>query len=134
MKEILYDTDIAQIYFEQENKLLTLVWKRYLVSGEYRDVFSRVLEFIQQKDVQKFLADTRLEGTIHPEDRKWLETDVVPAAVKAGLKYSATILDANVFKKYYLSQIKNTSEKSGMNAFQIFDDYDKGRQWLLDQN
>ena len=133
MGEIIFDTDVAKAFFEAEYNLVTLVWKKIVSSAEYRETFSRVADYIIGNKTPKFLADTRLQGIIHPNDRKWLEREIIPKAVKAGLKFTATVLDKNIFKKYYLSTLKDVSESSGMNFFRLFDNYDQGRQWILEQ-
>lgn len=133
MKEILFETDAYQISYEENYKLLTLIWKRYINSNELKDAYYKIIETIKTKGVKLYLADNRLEGTVHPDDRKWVETEVIPTAVKNGLKFVATILDANVFQKYYLSKLKDTSQNSGMSGFKIFGNYDEGRKWILEQ-
>ncbi len=131
MEEKIYKSDYAEIIYEKENNLVTLTWKGFVTSEQYREVFGKVKDVIVEKRVARFLANTTDEGPITPQDRKWLETEIVPITVKAGLQYSATIMSKDVFKKYYLSQIKNSSEKSGMSGFRIFDDLEEGRKWLL---
>lgn len=133
MKNLLFESKIAKIFYEEDLNLITLVWGGISNSVEYRDTFLKVLDYIEKNTIPKLLSDTSLSGTTHPDDRKWLETYVIPKAVKGGLKYTATILDPNVFKKYYLTQLKDSSEKSGMSGFQIFGSYDEGRKWILDQ-
>lgn len=133
MEQTLFQSNVAKIFYEEDKNLITLIWKSIATSAEYRESFLKVLAYIEKDKIPKFLSDTSLEGTVHPNDRKWLETEVIPKAVKAGLKYTATILDPNVFKKYYLSQLKDSSENSGMSGFQIFGNYDEGRKWILKQ-
>jgi hypothetical protein len=132
MEIVLFEKDFSKIIYEEEQKLLSQIWLRPVTSAEYRESFSKVLEIIQEKKVPLFLSDTSMEGIISPEDRQWLEQEMIPKAVVAGLKYSATILNPDAFKKYYLKKIKSKSEESGM-KFRIFGDREEGRKWLLSQ-
>ena len=132
MEEIILDTDFVKITYDTEAKLLIQRWKRIVTSEEYRKAFQVSLEAVSKYNIPLFLSDTSKEGVISPEDRKWLEEVIIPKAVKNGLKYSATIMDKDLYKKYYLSKIKNASEESGM-RFRIFDNYDEGLKWLLSQ-
>ena len=91
------------------------------------------LDTILKYNAALFLSDTSKEGVIAPEDRKWLEEEIIPVAIKNGLKYAATIMDKNLFKKYYLKKIKEASQQFGMMSLRIFDDYEEGRKWLLSQ-
>ncbi len=132
MEEIILDTDFVKITYDTEAKLLIQRWKRIVTSEEYRKAFQVSLEAVSKYNIPLFLSDTSKEGVISPEDRKWLEEVIIPKAVKNGLKYSATIMDKDLYKKYYLSKLKNASEESGM-RFRIFDNYDEGLKWLLSQ-
>jgi len=133
MEQTLFESNVVKIFYEEDKNLITLIWKSIASSTEYKESFLKVLAYIEKDKIPKFLSDTSMAGTVHPDDRKWLETEVVPKAVKGGLKYTATILDANVFKKFYLSQLKDSSQSSGMSGFQIFGNYSKGRKWILEQ-
>ncbi len=130
MEIVLFDKDFSQITYDEAHKLLSQIWKRPVTSAEYRESFSKVLEIIQEKKVPLFLSDTSMQGIISPEDRMWLEQDMIPDAVKAGLQYSATILNPDTFKKYYLQKIKSKSEEAGI-KFRIFGDRQEGIDWLL---
>ncbi len=133
MEEIILDTDFVKITYKPDAKLLVQRWKRVITSEEYRKGFQTSLDTVIKYNIPLFLSDTTKEGIISPEDRKWLEEEVIPKAVQNGLKYSATIMNKDLLKKYYLSKLKNASEQSGM-RFRIFDDYDEGIQWLLSHN
>ncbi len=132
MEEIILDTDFVKIIYNPDTKLLVQRWKRVITSEEYRKGFQTSLDTVIKYNIPLFLSDTTQEGIVAPDDRKWLEEVVIPQAVKNGLKYSATIMDKDLFKKYYLGKIKNASEQTGM-RFRIFDDYDEGLKWLLSQ-
>jgi len=131
MKDIIFDSKCAQIYYEHDNKLLVIIWKRVVLSDEYKQAFSIVLDAVKKYNAPLFLSDTRLQGAIGPDDRIWLETEMIPQALSAGLKYSATVLPKDAFKKYYLTKIKDQSKKSGMTGFELFEDFDEARMWLL---
>ena len=131
MEKIIYEVPYAKIVFEPEYNLLSLYWDGMITSEQYREVFTKVKDFIVENKVKRFLAETTKQGPVSPTDRKWLETELVPQAVAGGLVYSATILGKDVFKQYYLTQIKDASEKAGIN-FRIFDNFEKGRQWILE--
>lgn len=134
MKEILFDNNVAEFIYEPENSLLSLRWKKYANSIEYRDIFTKSLGFIIQFKITKFLADICLEGTVNPDDRKWLETEIIPKTIEAGLKFNAIILNKDIFKKYYLSHIKDSSTKTGILEIKHFEDYEQGYKWIISQN
>lgn len=67
----------------------------------------------------RFLSDTRDQGIVNPENRKWFEKEMVPTAIKAGLKRVAVITNGNAFKRYYLIMILSAVNKLNV-PFRIF--------------
>ncbi|MBN2663107.1 MAG: hypothetical protein JXR68_05615 [Bacteroidales bacterium] len=134
MNNKIFDSDFAEIFYNNDNKMVLLSWKRPVNSEEYRTAFLKVLKTFTEHNFHLLLSDTRLQGAISPSDRKWLETEIIPIAIEAGLKYTATVISEDVFKKYYLGKLKEKSQKAGMTEFEIFDNYDRAIKWLLDKN
>lgn len=132
--EILFDKEYCIITYEKDKNLISLVWKRIISSEEYRRGFEVLKNIILEKQIKRLLTDSRNQGIISPDDRKWLETKVIPVAIKGGLKYVATVLAKDVFKQYYLTKIQSKSKKSGMSEFEIFESIQKAKEWLLNTN
>ena len=58
------------------------------------------------------MSDIRNQKVVSPEHRKWFEKEALPEAVNVcGLKRAATIMDGNIFKKYYLDMLIKASGK-----------------------
>ncbi len=130
MQEIIFDKDFAVIKLDKELSLMELEWKRIISSSEYREGFRCVLENIENNSIARIITDSRKQGIIAPEDRIWLETEMIPKAIKGGLRYIATVMSENVFKKYYLNQIVKQSTKSGI-EMELFDNYNNAKNWIL---
>ncbi|MBN2892113.1 MAG: hypothetical protein JXL97_09615 [Bacteroidales bacterium] len=131
MKEVLLDKEFAEVYYESDLNVITVIWRSIVDSKQYKETFEIILKGIGKYDIPLFLSDTRKQGVVDPKDRKWLETEIIPAALKAGLKYTATVLSKDIFKKYYLNKLKDESKKAGMAGFGIFDDFDEAKDWLM---
>lgn len=114
MKEIIADYDYAEVTYHPDLLMGKVVWKRKTTDQEYRNAFTKLLEFSMNHTVDNFLSDIRNQGVVSPENRKWFETEMLPKAVKSGLKRAATVFDGNVFKKYYMNMIIKVSNKFGM--------------------
>lgn len=80
--EILFDKEYCIITYEKDKNLISLVWKRIISSEEYRRGFEVLKNIILEKQIKRLLTDSRNQGIISPDDRKWLETKVIPVAIK----------------------------------------------------
>ena len=59
MEKIVYEVPYAKIVFEEEHNLVSLYWDGMITSEQYREVFTKVKEYIVENKVKRFLADTR---------------------------------------------------------------------------
>lgn len=130
MKEsILFDKDYASVYYYSEQKLGKILWKRKPESHEYKSAFQALLDHSSKEPVDNFLSDIRKQGVISPDDRRWFEKDMLPLAIKAGLKRAAVIFDGNIFKKYYMNLLIGASNKFGM-PLKLFLSEEEALQWI----
>jgi len=132
--EQIFETDWAKADYYPERQLVIVTWKdkdRVLTFDEYKYPFERSLELqIKKKfEVQYFISDTRNQGTISPKYRKWFQNEAVPRAQKQGLQKAAVVMDANVFKRYYINHIMKTLDTLGM-PFKAFKNLDEAKEWF----
>ncbi len=129
--EMILNEDYCKIVYEKDINLMTLTWLKHPSPEEYKYAFTKRVEAIKKYKIPKLITDTRKEGVVSPSSKKWLETVAIPEAVQGGLKYVASVLDHDAFKKYYLTKIKSTSEQVGM-EFKIFDNnLEEALNWIL---
>lgn len=129
MKKIIKDTNFAEISYDTEFKVGKIVWKRKTESSEYHEAFNTLLEFSKKNDVENFLSDINNQGIVSPENRKWFETEMLPEAIKNGLKRAGIVFDGNVFKKYYLNMIIKVSNKYKM-PIKLFNNEEETYKWF----
>jgi hypothetical protein len=133
--EQIFETDWARGDYYPESKLVIITWKdkdRVLTFDEYKHPFEKSLELQVEKkfDVRFFISDTRNQGAISPKYRKWFQNEAAPRAQKQGLEKAAVVMDANVFKRYYINHIMKTLNTLGL-PFKAFKDLDAAKQWLV---
>jgi hypothetical protein len=129
MKEILENTDYAEISYDPVLKLGKIIWKRKTQTEEYRKAFTTLLEFSKNNEVDNFLSDIRNQGVVSPENRKWFEKEMLPKAIKSGLKRAGSVFDGNVFKKYYMNLLIKVSNKFGM-PLKLFNTEEEALEWF----
>ena len=131
--EIISDLAYAQIKFFNEENLVQVRWKSVpkMQLEEYQNALTLALDF-QEKNSEKvkfYLSDIREQKILSPDFRKWFEKVAIPRAKKSKLKASAVIFDGNVFKKYYLNNIMNSTKKFGI-PFKFFSTREDALIWL----
>lgn len=129
MKEIIKDTDFAQISYDRELVLGKIEWKRKTTTEEYQFAFMTLLDFALKNPSDNFLSDIRKQNVVSPENRKWFETEMLPKAIDAGLKRAAVIFDGNVFKKYYINMIIKVTNKFKL-PMKVFSSEEEALNWF----
>ena len=133
MKTIL-ETDYAVAEFYEEDELVQVTWKK--ISGklpveEYQKMFEVSLEFqAANKDkIKFFLSDIRLQAVLSPDYRKWFQEVAMPNAIKNGIVKAGVLFEGNVFQKYYLNNIMNTTKKFGV-SMKFFGKREDAIKWF----
>lgn len=128
---LIMEEDYVKVYYDKEKELGKVVWFGIADRDQYRKPFMKLLEWAKNgHKVTRFLSDTREQGIVNPENRKWFEQEMVPAAMEAGLKRAAAISGGNVFKRYYLNMILSAINKFNM-PFKIFSDEESAVEFLM---
>ncbi|MBS4013182.1 MAG: STAS/SEC14 domain-containing protein [Bacteroidetes bacterium] len=115
---VIIDNDYVKATYIPKHKLVTVTWHGQVSSENYRGTYNTVLDYqksqMDKMPVTNFMADIRNQGVVNPSDRKWFEEVAIQRAISQGLKKTAVVTDANVFKKYYLNLILKATNKFGL--------------------
>ena len=129
---ILLEKPYVSVLYDRENYIGKVVWHGNPTKEQYKEAFLTLLNFARNGNkVTRFLSDTRNQGVINPENRKWFEKEMVPQAIEAGLTRAAVISSGNAFKLYYLNMILGAVNKFNM-PFKIFTTEEKAIAFLLE--
>ncbi len=110
--ETLLDKEYALVTYFPEQEMARIKWKGNVNVDQYRNAFMTVYDYaIAGNLVKRFYSDTREQGVVGPENRKWFEKEMLPKAIDAGMERAGTISDANIFKRYYLNMILKSINK-----------------------
>ena len=132
-KEIFKETYVRVVY-DTERFIGKVIWTGSPTPEQYKVPFKVLLDFAAKGNkVTRFLSDTRDQGVVNPENRKWFEKEMVPAAIKAGLKRAAAVTGGNVFKKYYVNMILSAVNKFGM-PLRVFLDEESAVKFLMEED
>ncbi len=129
--ELLQDNEFAKVYFDTDLKAGVIEWKATKLSSEaYRKSFETLIDYTNDKNIfENYYSDGRLQSVVSPDDRKWFQENIIPKAIKNGLKRGAVLISGNAFKKYYMNMIIKGSRKFPI-EIKIFDKEHKAKEWL----
>jgi hypothetical protein len=126
----LYDDTFCAISYHPELKFVHVVWKGLYVDGEdFRKIHFAVVDALEQTKSNCIIGDAREMKMIWKEDRKWLNDEWYPMAVKAGFRHLVLLLSTDSYNEL---AIKEIVEKHG-DAFvetSYFDSMDDAKKWI----
>lgn len=131
MEKILLDKEFATVTFDDDLKLVKLVWKGRTTHEQYMEAFNTGIDYGKEHEVNLFLSDVRNQQIVSPDSRKWFQAEAIPRAKSFGLKRAAVVLDGNVFKRYYLNHIFGTTKRTGI-ELQFFKNMEEAMDYLRD--
>jgi hypothetical protein len=130
MHQTLFESDTISLNFHKTERLLELIWKRNPSSPEFREIYTSALQFAQNHKISFFLSDMRNEGLIDLENLKWLETEIIPSAIKIGVKRIAMVSEDTFYSTLYAEILKKKLEKSTIHV-RIMADKSEAMAWIL---
>ncbi|QSE96686.1 hypothetical protein [Fulvivirga lutea] len=128
---VVLDESFVKVLYDPEKLLGKVIWNGTPKDEQYKLPFEKLLEYGQTHRVKRFLSDTRKQGVVAPDKRKWFEKVMVPAAIEAGMERAAVITDGNAFKRYYLNLILGAVNKFGL-PFKILGDEESAVEFLME--
>lgn len=123
-------TEFAKVTHNPVLKLGKIEWLGKANLVEYQSAFKALLEEQRKNPIHYYLTDIRKQSVVSPENRKWFESVAIPKAIEQGLKKAAVVMDGNVFKKYYINVILNTTKKYGL-PLKVFAAEKDAIEWLM---
>jgi hypothetical protein len=129
MRIVFLDEEYALGIYEPDKLLVKIIWRGGQSSDEYRHVFMKALEIATERNGRFFLSDVRKQRVVGPADRKWFQEYALMKAVEGGLLKAAVVFEGNVFKKYYLNNILDTSKKFGL-PLKFYYSVEEAEEWL----
>lgn len=128
-KQIFFDSEAAQIYYDANLNNTVISWKRNITGIEYRRAFQTILHTLKTYHTPGWIADLRLQGVVHNEEQLWFLSTVLPEAVRCGLKRIAAIgFHESIRKDYYDRMIIKTAEH-GI-TMKVFESLEEAIHWM----
>jgi hypothetical protein len=130
MEQTFFDSDVIMLNFYKTERLIELLWKKNPSSEEFRNGYNTAAQYAQNHKVSCFLSDMRNEGLIDMANIKWLENEIIPLAIKLGIKKIALVSEETFYSTLYAETLKKKLESSSMQV-RILSDINEAKSWLL---
>lgn len=115
--------------YDAEIACVTMTWKGYATSREFREGNERVLGVLAERGASKLLGDIKDFVLIGAEDQHWLSSNWIPRAMEAGLRTVAMITPVFYFNRVAVESVGQKLDPEAL-ILQYFDSQDPARHWL----
>jgi|GEM_PF-2522241 len=104
-----FDQPYAAICWNEELKIVELIWKGFASSQDYRKAMDQSLAVIQEKKAVRFLVDSAKLKVILPEDQAWILEVWTPNFARTGAKKLASITPESAVARMSTDRMIRTS-------------------------
>lgn len=134
-RQVLYNETYALIFYDGMINSMGVIWRGPVNSEQYKDAFNKCLEFLKVYNTPNWISDLSDQGPVQVEDQQWMFKEILPAAVRNGLKRIAAIksyADNDQIVNYHES-IKVMVNDLGLDQ-KFFSSLHQGIEWVKQQN
>jgi hypothetical protein len=125
------DDEHARIEFDPSKSKLTLTWKGYVPSADFRAALMQGVGLVEQHGLHYWLSDSRTMGPILREDELWVKEQLLPRMFKAGLVRLAIIAGKDYFYSTTANRIVGGAQPASPYPMNFFEDQEKADAWLF---
>lgn len=125
--KILFEHEKATIKFNEETNAIELLWLGKQSKDAYELIFKKGLEYLIAYKATCWLSDIRQQGVVAPAQSEWLQKEIIPKAVAAGLTKVAVLMDKDVFKDFYIKTLESKTQSGFLRYFGLLDE---ANAWL----
>jgi len=105
-------------------------WKKDTSIEEYQRLMIECLEFGRNQTINTVISDIRNQKQVNSEQRKWFETQILPAAIREfGVKRAAAIYDGSRLQQKHLENIKKITGKYNI-PLKLFTKKETAFRWI----
>lgn len=131
----VYKSKFLTRFYHEKHNILEGRWTDdgSMTDKDYREIMLGTVESTEKYKPLGILADTReFHLSIIPATQEWINQEVFPKAIAAGIKKVAFLVPQNIFVEVSLDQTMN--EENAKDGFQtkFFNDHDKALSWLIE--
>jgi hypothetical protein len=131
-KIVLLDTEFSTVWLYPKERVVHHQFKKFIFGEDFRKTLNTGLEAFNNKLADKWMSDDRENAALSQADTSWGEQVWFPAVLAAGWKYWAILVPKKAIGKMNIKGVIEHFSQGGVKV-QIFDDPEKGMEWLISQ-
>jgi hypothetical protein len=132
MVEKMQESQVYKIYYDRENDWITMDWKGYATSREFRAGTERMLEELIRHKATRVFGNIRDMVLISQDDQNWLVEEFLPRAIELGMQHTALVTPVHYFNKVAVESVAYKMEKEKL-SIQFFQSVEEAQAWLRDR-
>jgi hypothetical protein len=125
----ILDNDYVTLWLQQEKKIVHHKVKKYVHGPALQQFLMKGYETLKSNNCKKWLSDDLNNGPLLKEDETWAKTHWFPNVVKAGWKFWAIVMPAQVIGQLNMKRFVDDYAKAGITV-SVFSESDKALAWL----
>jgi hypothetical protein len=119
MHTILDIPGLVTLEGDRIKRLYVTHWKKYF-GPHFKKVLEALLAEVKTTGVQHYISNASAARDVpSPEDFQWVETQVKPALLKAGLKKFITVVPASSLGKMTTMRFGKLASEAGVETYQV---------------
>jgi hypothetical protein len=128
-KEILYDTEVATMWYHPDKKIIHHEIHKFIYGEEFQNLLLTGTAAMKKYKAEKWLSDDRTNTVVRKADMAWGDENWVPQTIEAGWKYWAIVNPAQVIARTNMKQLARAYAALGVSV-KMFTDPDEAIEWL----
>jgi hypothetical protein len=133
MSDVADPTFHCAIEYDVDVPCVSMTWKGYATSAQFRDASELVLREIQQRRGSKLLSDAKEFVLIGATDQNWLSTNWIPRVLQAGVRKIALVMPRFYFNRVAVDAVTQRLAQDVANelvSIEYFESRESARSWL----
>jgi hypothetical protein len=132
--ELYDDSTYHTIEIDEELGAALFTWDAYDSGEPFRNSLSRLREVLADRDMEKYLVDTRKITAHDEEDKAWIAETWIPRLVEEGVRAGASVYPESAIADMDMGGIEDSVNAIADGyTFKGFTDPDDARAWLARQ-
>ena len=133
MSDIGDPTFHCVVEYDVEVPCVSMIWKGYATSAQFREANERVLHEIQQRRSSKLLSDAKEFVLIGATDQNWLSSNWIPRVLQSGVRKIALVMPRFYFNRVAVDAVTQRLAQNvadDLVSIEYFENHDAARTWL----
>jgi len=127
--QVIFDHETALLFYDANVNCTVIKWKKEVTGASYRQIFEVVLDTLKTYHSPGWIADLRDQGIVPQKDQIWFSAEILPEAMKNGLRRIASIGFSDPKKRPYFEKMVENSARLGF-VFEDFDSLEGALDWM----